>query len=246
MIGVARTACSPSVRISLLLVPFQATVAPGLSWLRVQHQGSVVERREEQLRSDLHRRRDGHRAADRVGLPPVELAVGRIERDDLFRIPDDELPRAAGLDDDRLRDAEVRFAVERAPDLLAGHLVERHDPRVLRAADEADEPRAVDQRRAGEAPVEPPLQPVDAIVLGVVLAPEEFAGLHVERRQDARASQGVDAVFIDRRRRAGAGFPLNPRVVRLPFLGSTGCDRSPRRARAPAPFHACRAWLRNR
>ena len=196
-------------------LPRDARAGPVL--VEGQHHGAVVERREEEPRAHLHGNRHGHRPADDVRLPPVRLAGDRIERRHLLRVPDDELPRAARFDDDRLGDPEVLVARQGAPDLFAGELVEGHHPRVGLSADEADEPFAVDQRRAGEAPVEAPPHAVHAVVVPVVPAPEQRAGVDAQGGEDPGAAEDVHAVAVDRRRGPRPHLPLHAGVVGLPF-----------------------------
>ena len=196
--------------------PLDARVGPVL--VEGQHHRAVVERGEEELRAHLHRHRHGHRPAHDVRLPPIDLAGDRVERGHLLRVPDDELPCAARLDDNRLGHPEILLARQGAPELLAGQLVEGHHPRVGGAADEADEPVAVDQRCAGEAPVEAPPHPVHAVVFAVALPPEELAGVHAQRGERAGAPEDVHPVVIDRRRRSRPYLPLHARVVGGPFL----------------------------
>ena len=160
------------------------------------HHRAVVELRDQQVAAAPHRGRDRHAGAHLPFLLPVDRAGLRIERDERRRVPDDELPRAARLVDDRLAVAHLPDHVDRAPELLAGPLVEGDDQRVRLAADDGDQPVAVDQRRARGAPGR------DAgVVLGdVVLAPDHVAGLDVETEQAAGGAGDVDPVTVDGRR----------------------------------------------
>src|SRR5947208_6829389 len=191
----------------------------GFRLVEREHQRSVVEGREEQLRAALHRHRHRHRGADFVGLLPIRLAGDRIERRNGPRIPDDELPRAARRDDDRLGDAEIRIGRERPPDLPAGHLVERHHLRVRPSADQADEAAAVDDRRAGKSPVEGPLQSIGAVIRHVVFLPDDVAIRDVQAEQFAVSAGDVNAIAVNRWRGARSDRPRDAAVVDRPLPG---------------------------
>ena len=83
---------------------------------------------------------------------PVDLSGRRVDGADAFRVKEHELAHAARLDDDRLVVAGLGIRRQRAPDFLAGVLVERDQLAVRLAADEADQAVAVHERRAGHAP----------------------------------------------------------------------------------------------
>jgi hypothetical protein len=68
--------------------------------------------------------------------------------------------------------------------------------------DQGDQEAAVDQRCAGESPVERPLAAVGAVVLHVVLLPLDRAALHVEAQQLAVGARHVDAIAVHRGRRS--------------------------------------------
>ena len=130
-------------------------------------------------------------------------------------MPDDELPDAAGVEDDGRVVARLPVGRERAPHLRAGVLVERdHLPVRLRAG-EADQQIALDERRPGH----PPRRHLGSQVGDIVLRPQDGAGGDFERKQPAHRSLHVDAVPVHGRRgaRADGVQRLEPRVVGLPL-----------------------------
>src|SRR5262245_49458161 len=129
---------------------------------------------------------------------PEHLAGLRIEGTEPGRMKDDQLTDARRLEDDRLVVARCRFRRQRAPQLRAGVLVERHDLRVRFAADETNQSIAVDERRAGDAP----RRDRRVEILDVILLPEDPAGVDVEREQVSHRAEYVDAIAINRRRGA--------------------------------------------
>ena len=145
------------------------------------------------------------------------MAGDRIERGDAPGIPDDQLSRAAGGDDDRLPDAKLGVGRQRAPDFLAGDLVERDHLGIPLAADERDQAIAVDERRAGEPPIKAPLRAVRAVVGRVVFLPEDVAALHVQAEELAVGAREIHAIAVDRGCRARTKRPRHPAVVRRPF-----------------------------
>ena len=215
--GVVITACRPSVWISLSPFPFHSTVAAGFL-SSSEHQRPVVERGEEQLRSVLHWNRHGHRSANLVRLLPVQLSRRRVQRGYCPGIPDDELPDASGGDDNRLCDTELGLRRQRSPELFARHLVEGDDLGVGPAANHGDEPAPVHNRRAREAPVKGPLQPIGLVVDGEILFPEDRAGLCIEAEQLAVGTDDVHAVAVDGWRGARPDRPGDSSIVNLPFL----------------------------
>ena len=196
-------------------IPDQRRVRMGLG--QPQHDGAAPLGGHEQVRPALHDGRDRHAHVDDVGDLPVDRAGLGVERADRARVPDDELPGAGRVDEDRRRVARLPVGGERLPEDLAGQLVEGDDLGVGLAADETDEPVAVHERRAGDAPrgdggVE---------VADVVRLPQHAAVRHAERQQVPRGADGVDAVAVHGRRgaRAGRVDELQPGVVGVPLAG---------------------------
>ena len=113
-------------------------------------------------------------------------------------MPDDQLRRAAGVDQDRLRIARLPIRRQRAPELLAGPLVERDHLGVGLAPDETDESVAVDQRRPGD----PPRRNGRIEILDVVPLPDDAAVGDVEHEEVAHRPEDVHPVAIERRRGA--------------------------------------------
>ena len=124
----------------------------GLGLVELEHHRAVVETGHQQAIPALDRGGHRHAVVDLERMLPVHASGFRIERRDRQWMPDDQLPRPPGRDDDRLRVARFRCRRQRAPEFAAGHLVERDDLGVRRAADETDQSRAIDERRARDAP----------------------------------------------------------------------------------------------
>ena len=122
----------------------------GFGRVEPQHERAAVKGGEEEQVAQLARRGDGHAGARFEGHRPIDLAGHRVERVGRLGMPEDELPLAAGLVDDRRAVARL-LGAQRAPDLLAGVLVEG-DRRAAGAAHQANQPVAVQQRMPGEAP----------------------------------------------------------------------------------------------
>src|SRR5438105_2425818 len=98
------------------------------------------------------------------------------------RLPDDELPLAAGVADDG-RAIALLAAGQCAPELLAGSLVEGDDEAVF-AADKADEAIAVHEGRGGEAPG----LHGRLVLLAEILGPEHLALVGIEAAKVAHGS----------------------------------------------------------
>ena len=132
-------------------------------------------------------------------------------------MPDDELPDAAGLVDDRLAVAHLADDVEGAPQLLPGPLVERHHQRVRLAADDGDQPVAVDQRRARDTPG----GDAGVVVVDIVLRPDQLARFDIDTTQNPGRADRIHAVAVDRWRgaRAAGVRDLQHAVRRGPLVG---------------------------
>ena len=145
----------------------------------------------------------GHR---HVGPPlerllPVDLAGLGVERGEAARMPDDELPGPARLDDQGLVVAHLRPRLEGAPHLVAGVLVERHHEGVGLAADQEDDAVAVHERRARRAP-----DGNAGVVLGDgVLLPDHRPGRRLQAQDAPGRPRHVDPVAVDGGGGAGAG-----------------------------------------
>ena len=197
MRGVVIRAWSPSVLAghlaAALAAPQQGRVGPVL--VELHHHRAAVELRHQQVVVADHGGGDGHAGPGLPLLVPVDLPGLGVQRHQGRRVPDDELPRPAGLDDDGLAVAHLADDVEGTPDLLAGPLVPRHDEAAGLAADHRDQPVAVDDGRAGHPPGGD-----EAVVVGdVVLLPQDVAGLDVEAVEVAGGADHVDAVAVDGR-----------------------------------------------
>src|SRR5437764_969785 len=95
----------------------------------------------------------------RNAVPARARRSPRVEAVDRLGVPQDQLPLAARANDDRRAVAGLARR-QGPPQLLAGVLVEG-DGNAARTADEADEPRPVQERVTREAP----LRRRDAVVL---------------------------------------------------------------------------------
>ena len=164
-----------------------------------QHHRAVVERGDEQLITDMARRGHAQAGTRDKFFAPINFARFRIERVDRFRMPDDELPFSAGLDDRRRTIARL-LRRECAPEFLAGVLVERHRHGAV-AADEADELVAVDEWMAGETPH----RRRDLVVHLEIALPKNFPLGHIEAVQIPLRAERVNFVAAHGRRGAGAG-----------------------------------------
>ena len=147
---------------------------------------------------------------------PQHFARLGLDADQGVGMPDDQLPLAAQRADDRRRVARFRGAAG-LPQLAAGLAVEGHDGLVL-AADDGDQPPAIDQRRPGIS-VD---RHFNAIVAHEVLLPYDMAGRRVETEQVAHRAQRIDLVVVNGRRgprtgtvgdRVGAGVGLGPKLL---------------------------------
>ena len=212
--------------------PLPEHLGRGTVLVEQQHAGPAVLRREEQVAAAVDGGRGVDAHVDDVAYLPVHLAGLGVERADVARVPRDELPRAARLDDDGLAVAGLPVRRQGPPDLLAGVLVERHHLGVGLAPHEADEAVAVDERRAGHAPrrhlgaevggkVPLPPQPSRRRHRGRAAGPSPRARRRGHRRRWAWPAGRW-------RRRAAA-----PRS-RSPTPASTAPRRSPRRGRRRA------------
>ena len=133
----------PGLLASTLAPPKQAGGRSILSEL--QHERTVVKRREKESIALEHRRGNRQIGFDLERHRPVRRARFRIERDDGLGVPDDELPCSAGREDDRRAVPRILKA-QRPPDFLARILVEGDDTGSVRPADQADQSLAVDER----------------------------------------------------------------------------------------------------
>ncbi len=193
-----------SVRLGDLDAVFQdavgAAVLPenrrGRSLAReLHHQRAGVEPGYQQVRPAVYGVGD-RRLSAREQLFPVQRAGFRVERGEAGRVPDDQLPYAARLDDVRLAVAQLAARLERPPALLAGVLVEGHDERVRLGPDDVDDAVAVDDGRDRGTPDRD-----EHVVLGHgVLLPDHVAGRDVQAEDASRRAEQVDAVAVDGRR----------------------------------------------
>ena len=92
-------------------------------------------------------------------LRPINLARLGVKRVDRLGVPDDELARAAGPLALFVRPVSMIgravadvLGLQRGPQHIAGHLVERGDELALAGAGEADQLVPVDERVGGVAP----------------------------------------------------------------------------------------------
>ena len=150
------------------------------------------------------------------------------------RVPDDELPRPADLEDHRRTVADLVMGRRRllghrqaAPDLLTGVLVEGDGDAPL-APDERDQLVTVDQRVGGVTPH----RNAGVVVLGQVLGPNRLAVVGVQADEVAHRAEGPDLSVGDDRRAARSGR-VGDRVRRdtrshtaLPELASKQSTRS--------------------
>src|SRR5439155_12527048 len=120
----------------------------------------------------------------------------RFERADLLDVPRDQLPRAARVDDDQGAEARRELPGHRPPQLLAGPLVEGDDTRIRIAADQTNQPVAIDQRWAAEPPPRRPLLRPRVIVGQVVLLPQDLTGLAIQAEQIAGGAKKIHPVVV--------------------------------------------------
>src|SRR5688572_25460689 len=111
-------------------------------------------------------------------------------------MPDDELPRPAGLDDGRRTVAGLARA-ERLPDYLAAVLVERHRDASFTAG-EADQFFPIQQRMPGKAPD----RGARAEVLLIVARPQHRALLRIETEHVALRADRVNLPVAHQRSHA--------------------------------------------
>src|SRR5262249_38884582 len=156
---------------------------------------------------------------------------------DRIRQPDDELALAGRLVDHRRAVAQLGAAQrQRLPQLLAAVLVEGDHDAVL-AADQADQPVAIEQRVGGVAPQ----RHTSAVILGEVLRPQHLAAGSVETGQVAHRSQRVDLAAGDHGRHARTdriGDRVSTGILVLPELLAVG------RVETEDALAACQAILR--
>ena len=163
------------------------------------HHRPVVKCCHKQLVPDLPRCRHRQPKPKPERLRPVNLPRVRVQRVDRFRMPDDQLLHATGLD-------ECRWTIPRltrgqaAPHLFAGQLVKAHRGRAL-ATCEADQMPAPHQRMPCESP-DWRLYPV--LFLEIFL-PKHLARLRIQAEQIPLGTERVDPVAIHRGCGAWAG-----------------------------------------
>ena len=121
----------------------------------------------------------------------------RIERGQSRGRPDDQLPCAARLDDNRRAVARIGL-VKRTPQRLAGVPVKSDHAGIGTSTGEENDLLAVDERRGAG----PPDVDLGAEILDAALRPDHVAALRVETEEVAHRSERPDLSVRDRRRRA--------------------------------------------
>ena len=154
---------------------------------------------------------DGKAGTHAEGLGPVEFASLGVNGVERARMPDDELPLAARLENHRRAIAEIRPG-QRAPQHFAGHFVKRNGGAFF-AAGEANEFVAIHQWMRGESPH----GRLCAEVLFEIDLPKHLAVLRAEAKKISHRAQRVNAVAINGRRAARTGGIAN-RVRAIVFV----------------------------
>ena len=156
------------------------------------HHRPTIELRHEQVISTSGRCGDRHAFSHFPGLVPVHRAGFRVEGRQSGWLPNDQLSGAARLVDARLAVAHLGGDLDRAPDLLAGVLVERHHERIGLATHQRNQTVSVDQGCARDAPG----GHAGVVVRDVVLLPDERPGLHVQAEQPAGRADHIDTIPV--------------------------------------------------
>src|SRR4029434_4445504 len=119
------------------------------------------------------------------------LGVERVQR---LGMPDEQLPLAAGVVDDRRRVARL-LGAQSAPKFLAGILIEGHGNAAL-PANKANEFAPIDERMPGESPH----RSFDGKVLFEIARPDFLSSRRVETLEISLRAERIDLSAADRRR----------------------------------------------
>ena len=155
----------------------------------------------------------------RYGIHPVGLAGRRVERAHPPGVPHDQLTCPAHVDNGRRTVARFHLGRQRPPELFARPFVERDDHRIGLAADQANQPVAVHQRRGGKAKVKPPVLSVHVVVGDVILLPQGSPVLTSRASSSPARPRTNTSVAIDGGDGARALVPADAAVIRVPFPG---------------------------